>query len=341
MQLHRDLARTVTPGWSFQLRLIRLSFQYTTSPLHLDIYQLSNGHKHLSDTATPLEAMFPQRPAFKVHWQAPTTIILTFTAGLAFALGHHVLYQSLDGQPVDHHLFDQQTNLAAGQALAFLVRACLVVAVGLSYWQVFWGTVLRSTFIMSQVDVLAGLLGSVLDMLNFRVLVRRPTLMLLASLAWLIPLASILPPATLSVQLNTTEEFVNTPGLSPQFVYTAMASTYDQMNAPGLVMLENGSTMAAGSGDMHTYYNRPSRQLSRLVTSTAFRGAVPMFGTVHSNSTYTLDFVAPAVQCQTISQDLLRGFDKVTNCSLIAPKSDTLPESQCDPFITYIASTLR
>lgn len=281
--------------------------------------------------------MFPQRTALKVHWQAPTTIILTFTAGLAFALGHHVLYQSLDGQPVDHHLFNQQTNLAAGQALAFLVRACLVVAVGMSYWQVFWGTILRSPFAMSQVDVLAGLLGSVLDMLNFRVLFSRPALMLLASLAWLIPLASILPPATLSVQLNTTEEFATTPGPSPRFLHTTMASTYEQMNAPGIVVLPDGSKEEAAPGDMHTYYNRPSRPLSRLVTSTAFRGTVPMFGTVHSNSTYTLDFVAPAMQCQPISQDLLEGFDSVTNCSLVAPKPDTLPKAECDPFIAYIA----
>lgn len=278
-----------------------------------------------------------QCTASKVHWQAPTVIVLAFTAGLAFAVGHHVLYQRLDGQPVDHHLFNQQTNLAAGQAFAFLVRACLVVAVGFSYWQVFWGTVLRSTFAMSQVDVLAGLLSSVLDVLNLRMLVSRPVLVLLASVAWLIPLASILPPATLSVQLNTTELFANTSGMSPRFEYSLMASTYDQMNAPGILVFDDGSTETSGSAEVFTHYNRPSKQLSRLVTSTAFRGAIPMFRTAHPNSTYALSFVAPAIECQGISEDLLQGFDNITNCSLIARDSEILPESECDPFLTYIA----
>lgn len=65
-------------------------------------------------------------------------IILAFVAGLAFALGHHAFYDSLDGQPVADHLFNQQINLAVGQAFAFLVRASLVISVGASYWQVFW-----------------------------------------------------------------------------------------------------------------------------------------------------------------------------------------------------------
>jgi hypothetical protein len=35
-------------------------------------------------------------------------MMLAFVAGLAFALGHHAFYSSLDGQPVDGHLFRQQ-----------------------------------------------------------------------------------------------------------------------------------------------------------------------------------------------------------------------------------------
>jgi hypothetical protein len=80
--------------------------------------------------------MFSRRLNSAVHWQAPTVIILAFVAGLAFALGHHAFYRNLDGQSVDDHLFDQQTNLAAGHTFAFLVRACLCIAIGVSYWQI-------------------------------------------------------------------------------------------------------------------------------------------------------------------------------------------------------------
>lgn len=37
MQLHRDLARTVTPGCGFQLRPTRLPFQHIPSPPRLDV----------------------------------------------------------------------------------------------------------------------------------------------------------------------------------------------------------------------------------------------------------------------------------------------------------------
>jgi hypothetical protein len=33
--------------------------------------------------------------------------------------------------------FDQEYNIGIGTAFAFLVRACLVIAVGDTYWQVF------------------------------------------------------------------------------------------------------------------------------------------------------------------------------------------------------------
>jgi hypothetical protein len=73
--------------------------------------------------------MFFRRLADSVHWQALTLIILASIVGLIFAFSHHVFYRSLKGQPVDNHLFDQQTNLAAGHAFAFLVPACPYLAV--------------------------------------------------------------------------------------------------------------------------------------------------------------------------------------------------------------------
>ena len=150
-------------------------------------------------------------------------MILAFVAGLAFALGHHAFYDSLDGQPVDNHLFSQQVNLAVGQAFAFLVRASLVISVGASYWQVFWGTVLHGSLVISQVDALAGMLGSILDLLNLKASTTRPILLALALLSWMVPLGSILPPATLSVQSVTTTEHEQLRVPIPQFDGESMA----------------------------------------------------------------------------------------------------------------------
>jgi hypothetical protein len=280
--------------------------------------------------------MLSRRLTRAVHWQAPTVIILAFIAGLAFAISHHVFYLNLDGQPVDNHLFDQQTNLAAGHTFAFLVRACLCVAIGISYWQVFWGMLLRDTFAISHVDALAGSLGSILDMVNFGAMMNRPALVVLALLSWLIPLASILPPATLSVQTTMATEFAYLHMPVPRFVYT-MASTYDQFNAPGVVMLPDGSTTEMGAGTQVTYYTRPTRHLSRLVTSTAFRGALPFQQTFHPNSTYNLTFTAPSMQCQSAAIDILEDFNKATNCTFAARKSPESRPTECDNLITYIS----
>jgi hypothetical protein len=52
--------------------------------------------------------------SFRVHWQAPTVIVLSFACSLAFAVGHHLFYASLDHIPVGDNALSQQINLAIG-----------------------------------------------------------------------------------------------------------------------------------------------------------------------------------------------------------------------------------
>ena len=73
-----------------------------------------------------------------MHWKAPTTMLATFAIGVAFAIGHHFFYQSLDGTPLDSATFDQQINTAVGTAFAFLVCSFLSVAIGVAFVQVLW-----------------------------------------------------------------------------------------------------------------------------------------------------------------------------------------------------------
>lgn len=262
-----------------------------------------------------------------IHWQAPTIITSAFISGLVFGIGHHVFYNYLDGKPVNNRLFDQQTNLAVGQTFAFLVRAALVIAVGASYWQVFWGTVLHDTLAVSQIDALAGMLGSALCLFNLKALARHPALVGLALLSWVVPLASILPPATLSVTSTTREGHAYPHVPVPHFVDTAMAVSTSLFGTPS----PEGTAVAG------TAYRKPSRQLSRLVTSTAFRGAVPDHQTTHPNSTYALTFPGPALNCQSTSSDLLQQFKTIMNCSFPSNSSSTKLRARCDNSITYIA----
>ena len=74
-------------------------------------------------------------------------------AGVLFAVGHHIFYNSLGGtvppqsmyRVAGLHMSGQALNLAIGTTLAFLTRSCLTFAMALSYTQLAWYAVKRSS----------------------------------------------------------------------------------------------------------------------------------------------------------------------------------------------------
>jgi len=266
-----------------------------------------------------------------MHWQAPTTIMLSYAASLAFAIGHHVFYKSLDQLPVDENLFDQQTNIAIGTAFAFLFRANLVLATCTAYWQVFWATALRNTITISSMDALAGVLGSLLDFASVKTFFLNPGLAVLALLAWVVPFASLLPPATLSVLSAAMTNNTQMPVPVPYFAdYTMTAINYYSVAGDKFSGLEGGleSTMVE-------IYIKPTLQLSRLATTTAYRGAVPDHRTSLPNSTYQLEFQAPALQCQPMTVDVMTGFNRAAGCNFT--RFSTGSEKRCGQVVPYVS----
>jgi hypothetical protein len=217
----------------------------------------------------------------QIHWRAPTTIAVALVLGLASAIGHHAFYRHLNQQAVDSSFFGQQINIAIGTAFAFLFRASLVIAIGAIYWQIFWATLLRSrkSLTVAHVDTLSGALGSIFELANVRAMMRSRTLAALALLSWLIPLAALLPPATLSIQnLSRNQTFQD---------------DIPVLNTSAAAMFREHMTAEAGY------------RLSGLVTDVAFRGAVRHASGYLTNTTYALQFAAPALQCRAVaSQDL-------------------------------------
>jgi hypothetical protein len=272
------------------------------------------------------------RPAnVGMHWQAPTTILLSYAASLAFAIGHHLFYSSLDQLSVDENLFNQQTNIAIGTAFAFLFRANLVLATCTAYWQVFWATALRNTLTISSMDALAGVLGSLLDFASVKTFFRNPGLATLALLAWIVPFASLLPPATLSVIPATTTNNTQIPVPVPNFAnYTMAAINYYSVAGDKFSGLEGGL-----ESSMVELYLKPTLQLSRLVTTTAYRGAIPDHRTSYPNSTYELQFNAPALQCQPTTIDAIWGFNRAAGCNFT--KTRASPGEPCGHTVPYVA----
>jgi len=265
-----------------------------------------------------------------VHWQAPTVILLAFAVSLALAIGHHLFYTSLDQIPVENNVFSQQTNIAIGTGFAFLFRACLAIATCTAYWQVFWHTALRKTLTVSSADALTGVLGSLVEFTNVRTFFSNPALLALAVLAWLVPLASLLPPATLSVLPSTIANSTYERVPVPYFDNVGMTGTNYRVLAGDSIMGLKSSIV-----DM---YLQPTLHLSRMVATTAYRGTVPEHQTLHPNATYEVEFNAPAVQCLPLSQDILEPFNHAAGCNFLGMFDSTNPANDsCENQVPYVA----
>jgi hypothetical protein len=229
------------------------------------------------------------------HWVAPTTLLTSFIAGIGFAIGHHLFYARLQGQRIDSVTFTQQYNTAVGTAFAFLARAALVIAVATTYWQVFFKRLHRSLPI-STIDSLAGLMGTLKEFLSLGIYRASPLLVVLALLGWLIPIAMIFPPATLTVVSTSTTDGQELVYKTPNYT---LADTFARISVQRWSGIKRNS---APTHDMATWLG-PTSQLRRRLIPVAYQGQLPAFTAPEVNSSYVVQFNGPAVSCQNVVSD--------------------------------------
>jgi hypothetical protein len=84
------------------------------------------------------------------------------------------------------HISGQALNLAIGTTFAFLVRSCLAFAMPLSYIQLAWYTIKRSSrdYTIPDIDKVTSALGNVLVVLNDFAWTKWPLMLLVALLSW-------------------------------------------------------------------------------------------------------------------------------------------------------------
>jgi hypothetical protein len=130
----------------------------------------------------------------QIHWLVPATTVGSLVVGILFAVGHHRFYSSLKGTTpllAMYHVTGSQVsgqalNLAAGTAFAFLVRSCLAFAMALSYTQLAWFAIKRSTCdnTIPDIDKVTGALSNFLVLFNVFAWMKWPLLLLPAFLSW-------------------------------------------------------------------------------------------------------------------------------------------------------------
>lgn len=122
----------------------------------------------------------------KKSWRAPLTMGVALLAGLGFSLAHHFMNQSLNGTPVTEVSISQTWVSRFGTALAFLVKMCFTVAVGVAYVQHQWWKSHRRAFSVRELDALTTVLSNVFSFVTSCVWLSSPLLTIVALISWLV-----------------------------------------------------------------------------------------------------------------------------------------------------------
>ncbi|PVH69936.1 hypothetical protein DL98DRAFT_437971 [Cadophora sp. DSE1049] len=285
----------------------------------------------------------------QIHWRTPASMVGSLLIGCLFAIGHHLFYQSLTGKltttytytVLGANLTSQQVNIAAGTAFAFLVRACLVSSVSLAYLQAVWYTAknTRQSITLANMDVLLSALSNALSLADVFTWWKWPWLLLVALLNWLIPIAAIFTPATLSVGVGSPP-----PRLLhvPQVAFTSLSLLADMhSNGNGDVSV-NCWTYQIDSPEWKEkctvmtshLYNGPSYAVTRVVAATAAQGAIIPVVPPAANSSWTLDFLGPSIKCHAVDDETRAQF-KTSIANF------TFSQENCDRAPGYLAWTPR
>ena len=134
-------------------------------------------------------------PFRRPHWEIPTATVAALGCGILFAVGHHIFYQSLDGNTASNDVYNilgtnvsvQQLNIAGGTALALLAKTSLVVALTNVFVQLFW-QILKNhgsrDITLDSVDTLFDSLNNVFTLFKAWVWWRYPLLFLVVLMSW-------------------------------------------------------------------------------------------------------------------------------------------------------------
>lgn len=283
----------------------------------------------------------------QIHWSAPSLMVASLLVGILLAVGHHLFYASLDRQRAVTTLENygflgmqvsiQQINTAVGTAFAFLVKASLMLSISIAYFQIFmWsvGNDEKKGTQLVHLDVMTSALHDLVSLLSFKTWLRRPWLWPLAVVAWydseqmpksvsitdkssrLLPIASIIPPATLSVGVDFPPPlYMHVPNVD--FSSLNLAAP---MAAYGTTGSRNGEEPG-----FNYMYAGPSLTVKRITDAVAAQGFILPVPAPSVNSSWDLDFDGPSLHCNPVSLDFRRAIlDNIMNYTITRSEGQML-----------------
>ncbi|KUJ06311.1 uncharacterized protein LY89DRAFT_633084 [Mollisia scopiformis] len=221
-----------------------------------------------------------------IHWSTPVFILISVLAGVGFALGHHFYYASLDGTTAGSSS-RQQWSTRFGTAFAFLVVAALKTTSDLSYNQYIWTLVRRKSFPLGSLDKMFSLTSNPMGFLSFHLTRHAKIGVFIALISWLTALAGVTPPGTLSVVPNLLNETRLTSLASPNWNSAAFFNNFTLVE--------------------------PSFRIMAMATQVADSMAITPLTPPQPNSSFTLNFYGPSLQCSAANSTQQPAFDYYTN----------------------------
>ncbi|KAF2645611.1 hypothetical protein P280DRAFT_495422 [Massarina eburnea CBS 473.64] len=271
-----------------------------------------------------------------IHWITPAMALALFVAGAIGSIGHHVFYTHLDGKPAD----EQLRMVRYGTALAFFVKSTLVGSVVTCYRQRIWRTFRKTAMTMSAIDSLFTATEAPAAFFNWEMIMAGKLATFMALCSWLIPLASVLSPSSLTSELRE----IATDGARCASVATlnfTREAKYDfrkeDSYAGASLAFWNTTDVKGETPGFFDYYDQPSKNGKRLAVTSIYlnKPATNPSASLNScgerwNCTYDLTFEAPGYKCDDVaSSSKPDAGDAPFNLSIMAPQGD----------MTYYAST--
>jgi hypothetical protein len=264
-------------------------------------------------------------------------MVAALLVAVAFAIGHDAFYQSLDRRPVLNtgslipftsslRVSDQQMYVSIGTFFAFIVKCLLGISASTVFDQFFWKSIHGQATQIGVIDDLLSTLKNGFMTLNLALWKRYPISMTLAMVCWLLPIASIITPATLSVDSVSFDKFVARRVPRIDFASTNFANLGSGLsvntNFDDDDDLTPDSIQVQPVVDQYHMYSGPMPEVQRITAGAATQGAISSIEPPSTNSSWTLEFHGPALVCDKVDQKLAnyitQDVERVINASRIS-----------------------
>ncbi|KAK3378625.1 hypothetical protein B0T24DRAFT_609418 [Lasiosphaeria ovina] len=258
---------------------------------------------------------------------------LLFMLGVAFAIAHHVYYNSLDGKPAS----DQLQMLRYGTLLAFAAKAGLCAAVVIAFEQRVWTTVRKRLMTVAALDSLFSAPNDLASLWNWELAKSARTAVSLAVFIWLAPLMVILTANTLLVEPATTVTSDMCPGI--RTLNFAFEDTYEWRDPAKIGPLFESplsfwNTTKPADSDPEgwfDYYTGPSPNFYQTASIGAFMGEAIMRKNAQAetcgsgwNCSFEIAFTGPGYKCTELASGVgVKPANLTQESGSIAPPFDT------------------